>query len=149
MVVPPKQSQNTPKWSFLVGKTIGYHHFSKPPYIPWFSFSLRNLVFQTKFIIQGNKTHLSIRAVFLLSHILQVDLLSRYLGIDSWVTPRNLTVRPWKMMVGRQVSFLGLPIFRGYVKFPGCISSWLVFRWIPRYLQLQLNLNLLVSSAWL
>ena len=28
--------QNTPKWSFLVGKpmVVGYHHFRKPPYIP-------------------------------------------------------------------------------------------------------------------
>ena len=28
--------QNTPKWSFLVGKPIvvGYHHFRKPPYKP-------------------------------------------------------------------------------------------------------------------
>ena len=27
--------QNTPKWSFLVGKpmVVGYHHFRKPPYI--------------------------------------------------------------------------------------------------------------------
>ena len=33
MVVP----QNTPKWSFLVGKpmVVGYHHFRKPPYQPW------------------------------------------------------------------------------------------------------------------
>ena len=30
-------SQNTPKWSFLVGKpmVVGYHHFRKPPYQPW------------------------------------------------------------------------------------------------------------------
>ena len=27
--------QNTPKWSFLVGKpmVVGYHHFRKPPYV--------------------------------------------------------------------------------------------------------------------
>ena len=27
--------QNTPKWSFLVGKpmVVGYHHFGKPPYV--------------------------------------------------------------------------------------------------------------------
>ena len=30
--------QNTPKWSFLVGKpmVVGYHHFRKPPYIQTF-----------------------------------------------------------------------------------------------------------------
>ena len=29
--------QNTPKWSFLVGKpmVVGYHHFRKPPYVPF------------------------------------------------------------------------------------------------------------------
>ena len=29
--------QNTPKWSFLVGKpmVVGYHHFRKPPYEIW------------------------------------------------------------------------------------------------------------------
>ena len=32
--------QNTPKWSFLVGKpmVVGYHHFRKPPYTPFFTF---------------------------------------------------------------------------------------------------------------
>ena len=52
--------------------------------------------------------------------------MSVYLGDDGLpkgdrYAPRNLTYSPWKMMVGRWVSLLGLPIFRGYVKFLGCI----------------------------
>ena len=33
--------QNTPKWLFLVGKTmvVGYHHFRKPPYHHCYSFN--------------------------------------------------------------------------------------------------------------
>ena len=37
-------------------------------------------------------------------------------------TPRNLTARPWKLMIGRRTRFLLGPclFFRGYVEFPGC-----------------------------
>ena len=31
--------QNTPKWSFLVGKPIGYHHLRKPPIDFWYASS--------------------------------------------------------------------------------------------------------------
>ena len=36
------------------------------------------------------------------------------------IHPRNLIARPWKVMVGKWVSFWVWYIFRGYVKFPGC-----------------------------
>ena len=36
--------QNTPKWSFLVGKlmVVGYHHFRKPPYLVLFKNNKHN-----------------------------------------------------------------------------------------------------------
>ena len=36
--------QNTPKWSFLVGKpmVVGYHHFRNPPYTSFFTFFFQN-----------------------------------------------------------------------------------------------------------
>ena len=34
----------------------------------------------------------------------------------------NSTAHPWKLMIGRFCFLLGLPIFRGYIKFPGCCS---------------------------
>ena len=39
--------QNTPKWSFLVGKSmvVGYHHFRKPPYIYIYTYKLQMLEF--------------------------------------------------------------------------------------------------------
>ena len=39
------------------------------------------------------------------------------------VHPRSLIVPPWKMMVGRPLSFWGWYIFRGYVKLPGGIPT--------------------------
>ena len=46
--------------------------------------------------------------------------------LHSW----NLTVRPWKMMLGRLLSFFGFgPIFRGYVKLRGCTVHGVTYHW--------------------
>ena len=49
-------------------------------------------------------------------------------GIEMYLYPLikilpKIKHSPWKMRVGRWVSFWELPIFRGYVKFQGCMGA--------------------------
>ena len=42
----------------------------------------------------------------------------------SWLPPRSLTARPWKMVVGRRYFPIGFRyLFRGYVKLRGCMLA--------------------------
>ena len=47
--------QNTPKWSFLVGKptVVGYHHFRNPPYVPCYL----PFFFFNKCLLKDQKLH--------------------------------------------------------------------------------------------